>query len=376
MKQEAAACPVCGDITDLVRVHLSPARRLRVGVDRIDRSNDFGFVCKNCQMTLGLPPTEAEFVAFLAYLLREAPRYSDVVQESVIGTGVRYRADILATRRDGAVTERLLIECKSSRYFAVGVIEDAIAQLRRYKEIYGECRLVLAIPVTLNDGEKAKLLDADVELWDLEYLSSTFFDQINSSFHGYYRTLLLSKAWRGSVKTRESALRDELKACPPGIKDWNVYQSLVGDILEHLFCPALGKPISEHSDWTKTNRRDFILPNYSEAGFWSFMRDKYMADYLVVDAKNSGKKIKKEAVLQVANYLKPHGAGLFGVIVSRTGEDASGCKHTLREQWLVHKKLILVFDDIEIDAMLSAKEDRRAPEEVIGKKIEQFRLSM
>ena len=31
--------------------------------------------------------------------------------------------------------------------------------------------------------------------------------------------------------------------CEPGRNEWPVYQSLVGDILEHLFTPSLVKPI-------------------------------------------------------------------------------------------------------------------------------------
>jgi hypothetical protein len=325
---------------------------------------------------LSAPPLEAEFVAFLTHLLRENPKYTHVVQEPVLGDQRRYRADIIAAREEYSSIEKLLIECKSSRFISFNRVQDVITQLNRYKEAYGECQLVFAIPATLSEGEVIKLRAEGIELWDLDFIASTFEEQLRQAPSGYFKALFLSRKHRGTKKTRESELRDALKACQPGKRDWSIYQSLVGDILEHLFCPTLSKPISEHSDITKTNRRDFILPNYAETGFWTFLRNKYMADYLIVDAKNYSRKIKKAEVLQVANYLKPHGAGLFGAIISRKGGDAAGCTHTLREQWLIHKKLILVFDDEEIDSMLSAKEDRRAPEELIGRKIEQFRLSM
>ena len=48
---------------------------------------------------------------------------------------------------------------------------------------------------------------------------------------------------------------------------------------------------------------------------------------------------------------------------------------TLREQWLVHQKLILILNDADLESMLLAKSDGRI-EEVIGRKIEDFRLSM
>ncbi|TCG06677.1 hypothetical protein BZM27_24585 [Paraburkholderia steynii] len=295
-------------------------------------------VCKNCDMMLSVPPREAEFVAFLAYLLRETENYSDVVQDPVLGRETRYRADILATRAENSKFEKLLIECKSSRFASFNKVNDVVDQLKRYKKIYGECQLVFAIPASLSESEVITLQSEGIELWDLDFIASAFSEQLKHSSPGYFKALLLSRKQRGAKKTRERELRDALKTCQAGKRDWSVYQSLVGDILEHLFCPTLSKPISEHSDITKTNRRDFILPNYAESGFWTFLRNKYMADYLVVDAKNYSRKIKKAEVLQVANYLKPHGAGLFGAIISRNGGDTAGCAHTLREQWLIHQK--------------------------------------
>jgi hypothetical protein len=96
------------------------------------------------------------------------------------------------------------------------------------------------------------------------------------------------------------------------------YQKLVGRTLEYLFCPPLKTPISELGDRPAVNRRDLILPNYAPDGFWKFMRDNYQADYIVVDAKNYRGEVKKKDALQVANYLKPHGAGLFGLIITRS----------------------------------------------------------
>ncbi|MCX0450289.1 hypothetical protein, partial [Aeromonas veronii] len=144
---------------------------------------------------------------------------------------------------------------------------------------------------------------------------------------------------------RELELLDRLKSYKPGRKDCYLYQSLVGDILEHIFSPPLNKPLPELSDKIKANRRDFIMPNYSSEGFWYYIREKYSADYIVVDAKNYSRKVKKNDVLQIANYLKPHGVGKFGLIFSRNGGDATGCEHTLREQWMVHEKMIIVLDD-------------------------------
>lgn len=293
-----------------------------------------------------------------------------------MGRETRFRADILAKREVGNQRETLLIECKSSRVISSARISDIISQLKTYGTLYEDCRLVLAIPRTLREQDQQALKAQNIEGWDLDFLATNFVVQIQEVSLSYYKAFFLSRIGRGATPTREQKLLRALRACQPGKKDWHVYQSVVGDILEYLFTPPLAKPIPELSDKTLSNRRDFILPNYAEKGFWSFMRDKYEADYIVVDAKNYTRKVKKAEVLQIANYLKSHGAGLFGVIVCREGGDSAGCEHTLREQWLIHRKLIIVLDDDDVEAMLIAKSDGRSPEEVIGRKIEQFRLAM
>jgi len=101
----------------------------------------------------------------------------------------------------------------------------------------------------------------------------------------------------------------------------------------------------------------------------------YGADYIVVDAKNYKNAVSKTQVLQIANYLKPHGAGLFGVIVSRNGVDRGG-ELTIREQWMANRKMIIVLTDSDMEAMLLAASSGGQPDKVIGQVIQDFRLSM
>jgi hypothetical protein len=104
------------------------------------------------------------------------------------------------------------------------------------------------------------------------------------------------------------------------------------------------------------------------------LRTRYLADYIVVDAKN-GKDVTKAHVLQIANYLKAHGVGLFGMILCRHGCD-KGAVVTLREQWIVSNKLIIVLNDSDVESMLLAKSAQGDPASVLSDHIQQFRLSM
>jgi hypothetical protein len=368
------ACVSCGIKNEIVPLELAHIVSVSAGGESTEEN--LILLCPNCHRLFDRQPREFEFVNFLAELLKLHPKYNDIVQEALLGRETRYRADLIVQKKIRNITEPVIIECKTYITHSSAHINNVIFQLNKYREAYGNSRMVLAVPATLREIDLVALKSAKIEVWDLQYIADEFSEQIQKASFGYYKSLLLAKVFHPAKPTREQELIKALSVCNPGKADWSVFQSLVGDILEFLFTPPLGKPIPELSDKLKANRRDYIMPNYTDNGFWAFMREKYGADYVVIDAKNYVGKVNKAGVLQVANYLKSHGAGLFGLIISRVGGDASGCEHTLREQWLVHRKLILVLDDEDMKEMLIAKSDGRAPEEILGQKIERFRLSM
>ncbi|MCI9553629.1 MAG: hypothetical protein HFE94_08870 [Acutalibacter sp.] len=166
---------------------------------------------------------------------------------------------------------------------------------------------------------------------------------------------------------------DKLKHCQPGYENWQVYQKLVGDILSVLFCSPLDAVSEQNPDANRANRRDFIIPNYADCGYWPYLRDRYKAEFIVVDAKNSAKKFEKDDILQVAHYLKEKGAGLFALIFSRCGVAESGENH-LRDIWQNENKMILILDDSDVEQMLLSKQGGNDPCQLIIEKIQEFRL--
>jgi hypothetical protein len=104
------------------------------------------------------------------------------------------------------------------------------------------------------------------------------------------------------------------------------------------------------------------------------MRDVYDAHYVVVDAKNYVGQVKKRDILQLANYLTAHGTGLFGMIISRSGDDRSA-HETRREQWVIHRKMIIVLNDEDLRQMTANQLSGGDPGELIRQKIEDFRLA-
>jgi len=169
-------------------------------------------------------------------------------------------------------------------------------------------------------------------------------------------------------------LVEKLESIPAGKVGWSAYQSLCGNILEFLFCPPLNRPILERSNMPGTNRRDFILPNYCTDGVWKFLGERYQAEYIVADAKNYTGEVEKSEILQLANYLSEHGAGLFGLIITRNQAGFSA-EQTVREQWIMHRKMICIISDGDIKQMIVSKEHGQDPAILIRQKIEDFRLA-
>ena len=368
LKKYGNHCPICGASGVPLNIHHIVPR----SAGGTDDENNLILICAKCNQSLGNRPfTEAEFNHYLAGLLTMSSEFEEIKLEERLSREKPFLADITAHSKDG---QTWLIECKNSSSFTPARMHQAISQIEAYKALTKFDRYVLAFPGLLSSAQVSSLNSHDIESWDANTLATKFKDEISAIPHPIFQAIL-STSRTTTNKTQEEVFLASLKACKKGKVSWSEYQKLIGQILEHLFCPPLETPISELADHDGINRRDWIIPNYADQGFWSFLREKYSADYIVVDAKNYKSSISKNQVLQLANYLKIHGAGMFAMIVTRVGTD-NGALLTIREQWMANKKMILVLNDEDIEAMLLAKLAGGNPEKIIGQAIERFRLSM
>jgi hypothetical protein len=80
-------------------------------------------------------------------------------------------------------------------------------------------------------------------------------------------------------------------------------------------------------------------------------------------------------MLQVANYLNPHGAGLFALILARADRNQAA-RWTCREQWVQHSKLIVGLSDEDVVQMVRTRMGGGDPAELVRQKIEDFRLGI
>jgi hypothetical protein len=326
----------------------------------------------------GLPFRETQLIGLLVDILRELHPEARIVSEPSVGP--RQRVDILYFEGDAVYA----VEVKANQPQTQRRLEELLVQLADYRDAIettyrtSKIAIILAIPGEFTP-EKTKLLGpANVTLWDRQWI----LEAAEKTQRLREAQEILGAAALRYVKPRPEmprppgpTLQEQLQSVPKGKPSWSLYQKLCKNIFEHLFCPPLSSPIEESSNEAQVSRRDFVVPNYANDGFWMFMRTHYRADYVVVDAKNLTGFLTKSHVLQVCNYMTPHGTGLFGILATRNGSSRAA-DYTRREQWVLHGKLVIVLVDDDLQQMLRNLDSGDDPTVVIRQKIEDFRLAI
>jgi hypothetical protein len=313
---------------------------------------------------------ELEFIKLLGQYLTKAFD-ANIVSQPKIGEA---RPDFLMTFPSGNVA---LVEAKGTTPNTQARLDQSVRKLNRYADIYEQefpdkrrPDLLLAVPGTFSPQHLDFILASGVSgVIDGPTLRAA---GVDPEYIGGLAEA--TEAQPLSLRTRAVELLERLDAVKPGRAEWSIYQTLCGDMLDFLLCPPLSSPLGELPNSAKVNRRDFVLPNYATTGFWEYMRAYYAGHYIVVDAKNYTGNVKKGEVLQLANYLSAHGAGLFGMIVCRNGADRSA-EVTRREQWVIHRKMIIIVNDDDLRQMMSLRTSDTDPSDLLRQKLEEFRLA-
>lgn len=316
---------------------------------------------------------EHELLYFITWILEKNPKFRNIRSEALIGYG--NTADIIVEEERAGKFEVLLIELKAYPNFTERVLKNIINQFNILRGLVSaKVNFVICFPGIISPEDEILLKKHEIEVWDLNYILERFKHEIESFPFKEFLTILFPSSSE-HLEPDEDELIKTLKLINPGKAEWSKYQKHIGKILEFLFGEKLSNPIIESSDGPKINRRDFIFRNYVESGFWNYLRNQYKADFIVIDAKNYNDNIGKNEVIQIANYLKEKGTGLFGIIITRTGEKEISLS-VRRDKWLLDNKMIIILNDDDIEKMILAKISSNDAEEIIKQRIEEFRLSM
>lgn len=374
LKHNGSCCPRCGSTLDPINCtieHIVPWAF--GGGDEID---NILVLCDKCnRVRANRPFLGYQFEEYIKRLLNAHGQYS-VVTKHISVDGKILDSDIVFERENDHGKELFVAEVSIVSSFTEKKVSQIIKRLLDYKEILPSVNTILITPSELSKKYIEQINNSGIILWDKEFLAQEFSAQIIEEEPSSFRAFFDLPVEPIADVDEHQKLIDRLNACPAGWESWVDYQNLVQNILEFLFCPPLNSPIPQSNDKNKKNRRDFILSNYSnKRDIWEFLRNRYDADYVVVDAKNSAKSISKNDVLQIANYLKQKGTGLFGIIIARKGT-SSASENALRDMWIHDQKMIIVLNDVDIEQMILDKKNGEDPAKLILKKIEDFRLSI
>lgn len=321
---------------------------------------------------------ETDFIPLMGEVLTALGEFAEVEVEPTLGP---HRPDLIFRSAESGWA---IVEVKMRAPLTAARLDSAIQQLRSYATAWtprrrAPVRLVLALPDSVLAPDRlAQIKDKRIEVWDRNRIFDLIArvpDASLSPAARQARASFLRHEGRRQKGDDASRLSRALRALNCGRSEWSLYQKLCADILTYLFCPPLEVPLVEASNATGVNRRDIILANYADGGFWDSLRRAYVADFIVVDAKNVCGAVTKGHVLQLANYLSHAGAGLFGMILTR-GDQNRAALLTRREQWVMHRKMILVVSDSDLHQMIQNKVAGEPPEEVLRQQIQDFRLGM
>lgn len=309
-----------------------------------------------------------EFESFVVDLFSATDLYRNIRREVRFGAvRVDLVADFVGAEHDARMA---VVEIKKSALGSADLVKSEVQRRAVIKQQCPKAEYVLVISGRLTSQAKRLADKLNMVVWDPVNLWEMAPPSV-------LQQLALAKPPAASASSLQKGaqLQQTLLEIQAGEVDAPKYQTWVRDVLEYLFVPPLGPVHYEDSDADRRNRRDVILENWASDPFWALLRTGYHADMVVIDAKNYSDSLKKQPVLDISHYLKRHGCGLFGILVSRKGVGAAGV-HAIREQWIASRKLIVCLADSDILQMLDAKDSGARAEPLLQRKIADFRKDL
>lgn len=286
--------------------------------------------------------------------------------------------DIVA--KDIHTKENIYVEIKSSKWLGMDFTSAVINLHYLIKKVDEKGKILFVTNKIIPNESRLILENFNIDIWDGRKLYYYFREEeidlreiIQGDFNiKYVKTR--KKTEKSNIEKKGKSLIKTLNNIRCGKNEWSKYQRLCSDILEFLFSPPLELSSYEAFDYTRSNRRDIILENPADQGFWYNIKNTYYADYIIIDAKNHCKPIGKKSVIEIGHYLKKHGCGLFGILLTRKGL-SKPADMARRELWISDHKLIIILSDKDIINMIEYKMDNKSPEDIIYQLITKFRIS-
>ncbi len=157
-------------------------------------------------------------------------------------------------------------------------------------------------------------------------------------------------------------LSERLHNLPVGRAFAKEFENLVRDILVYVFAEKIAFETEQVRDLDGLKIRDLVFRITDPYHTWDWIRREVAKSSLfVVEAKNEQRPPGAKHIRQVADYLKPNGIGLFGVLVSRAAPSRQVMRDVVQRRAGGDgiSKTILVLDQSDLLDLLLSRMGRR-----------------
>ena len=299
--------------------------------------------------------------------LREQSGITEIVNSGFV-SGVEHDGIIVGSSKPG-VTSRVFLEIKSQPVIdnrVASIVLEKFSRLQESEEQPG-AKYLLIYTGSITAGARQVLDGSNVIARSLRSLEDLGTD--------FWRTLRPDYEEPGPVG-RAQQLIEALDDVPLGARYSVDYEAACESILEFLFSPDLGSPKAQVFNSTRSYRRDLIMKNGAETGFWARMRERYQADYLIAEFKNVKSSVGNTSIWQLAGYMKEKGVGFFGMLIARNGVSRGTANPAILDQWIHANKMIVPISNEDLKRMIDMRDSGSDPTDYVDDLIDRIRCSV
>ena len=308
-----------------------------------------------------------ELESYVMSSLRDQEGVTEILHAGFVD-GVGHDGVVVGVGETGAPV-RVFVEVKSRAVIDrtyTDILLDKLSRLQESEKL-PEAKYLLIYTGSMTDGARQNLEGTNVIARSLRSL-----EDLRNQF---WRTLRFDYKEPSPVG-RARQLIQALDDVPFGAKHAVAYEGACESILEFLFCPDLGPPKAQVFNSSRSFRRDLIMKNGAETGFWARMRERYLADYLIAEFKNVRSSVGNTSVWQLAGYMKERGVGFFGMLIARNGVSRGTANPAILDQWIHARKMIVPVSNNDLKAMIEMRDSGGEPTDYVDDLVDRIRCSV
>ena len=290
------------------------------------------------------------------------------VREPGFVSGIEHDGVIVGFGEPGVVS-RVFLEVTSQSVVDHRIANVVLEKLSRLQESeqQSEAKYLLLYTGSMTDRARQDLYGSNViarSLRSLEDLRTQFWKTLSSDYEEH------------SPVGRAQQLIEALDDVPLGARHSVAYESACESILEFLFSPDLGLPKMQVFNSSRSYRRDLIMKNGAETGFWARMRERYRADYLIAEFKNVQSSVGNTSIWQLSGYMKEKGVGFFGMLIARHGVSQGTANPAILDQWIHANKMTVPVSNEDLKIMIEMRDNGSDPTDFVDDLIDKIRCSV